>query len=50
MAEASSGPNWQNIIGCSIAGGVLVCIFMALGLLAFIFMAPILSYGWQALT
>jgi hypothetical protein len=49
MAEAKSGPDWQKITGCTIAGFVLLCILMALAGLALIFIVPIVSMALDAL-
>lgn len=43
MAEAKSGPDWQKITGCTIAGFVMLCILMAIGGLALIFIIPIVN-------
>lgn len=50
MAEAKEGPDWQKIMGCSIAGFVLICIFLALGTLSLVFLAPVISYALTALS
>lgn len=43
MAEAKSGPDWQKITGCTIAGFVMLCILFAVSGLALIFIIPIVN-------